>query len=376
MFGIYIHIPFCSTKCGYCDFYSIIRLTDKTDFIAGLRKEISQRCKEISDYPTTIYFGGGTPSMLTIADFQLIFETLRTHFSFEQIQEITVEVNPDDVTETYIQSLADLGVNRISMGIQSFNNRLLKFMNRRHDSKQAIRAVETIKKAGITNISIDLIYGIPGMQMHEWQDSIHQALQLNVTHISAYHLTFEPDTPFYKRLQKNEIQEINDDVSLQQYQILVETLKENGFIDYEISNFCKSGFESKHNSNYWTGSSYLGLGPSAHSYHQNIRRWNVSDLNTYIESIQQEKSCFEEENLTENDVYNETIMLNLRTKKGLDIEVFRHKFSPKYIEFFESILEQKLLNKEVLIHNTHLCVTESSKFLTDKIISDFFYIEE
>ncbi len=375
MFGIYIHIPYCYSKCGYCDFYSIIRLTDKNDFIVALTAEINQRCKEINDLPTSIYFGGGTPSMLSLDDFKRIFDSLRTHFDFSAVKEITVEVNPDDVTLSFIEGLAKLGVNRISMGIQSFNNRLLKFMNRRHNNVQAVNAVKNIKDAGISNISIDLIYGIPGMQQSEWVDSIEQAIALNVPHISAYHLTFEPNTPFYKRLQNQEIQEINDEDSVTQYQTLVDVLKQNGYIDYEISNFCKPNFESKHNSNYWTGNSYLGLGPSAHSYHKNVRRWNISDLTTYITKIESNEPIFENESLSENDVYNETIMLSLRTKRGLNLEAFTGQYSQKYQDYFNDILKCKLSSKEVIIQNGFLSVTDKSKFLTDKIISDFFFVE-
>lgn len=375
MFGIYIHVPFCSKKCGYCDFYSIIRLTNKSDYLNALIKEIEFRANELNSTDVaTIYFGGGTPSLLSLNDFKSIFDVIHKTFDLKVTKEITVEVNPDDVTIDYIKGLKALGVNRISMGVQSFNNRILKFMNRRHNKNQAIEAVNRIREAGIDNLSIDLIYGVPGMTSEEWNSSIDEAINLQVQHISAYHLTFEPDTPFYKRLQKKEILEINDAESVKQYDALVNGLAKGGFIDYEISNFCLPNHESTHNSNYWNGIKYFGFGPSAHSYDGATRRWNDSNLDKYVDGLNTDLPYFGSEKLSLKDIYNETIMLSLRTKKGMNLEVLRDQFDTDFLTHFDAILQENLENRRLIIQNNFVSVKRESKFLTDKIISDFFMV--
>ncbi|WP_075603830.1 radical SAM family heme chaperone HemW [Saccharicrinis aurantiacus] len=375
MIGIYIHVPFCSKKCGYCDFYSIIRLTNKSDYLNALIKEIELRADEFNTRKVaTIYFGGGTPSLLSLSDFKSIFDVINKTFDISLTKEITVEVNPDDVTVDYIKGLKAFGVNRISMGVQSFNNRILKFMNRRHNKSQAVEAVNNIREAGINNLSIDLIYGIPGMTSEEWNSSINEALSLGVQHISAYHLTFEPDTPFYKRLQKKEILEINDSESVKQYDALVEGLAKGGFNDYEISNFSLPDYESNHNSNYWNGNKYFGFGPSAHSFDGTIRRWNYSNLDKYVDGISTNQAYFDSESLSLIDSYNETIMLSLRTKKGLSLDVLKSKFESTFLSHFNTVLQDYLDNSKLIIDNGFVSVKRDSKFLTDKIISDFFMV--
>lgn len=322
MAGIYIHIPFCIQKCGYCDFYSIIRLTDKSDFVACLCKEIIDRKDTLNgEAVKTIYFGGGTPSLLSKQDLTKIVDVLFAHYDLSKLEEFTIEVNPDDINMSYLTDLRELGINRLSMGIQSFNNKILTFMNRRHNAAEALQAVELSKRSGFDNVSIDLIYGIPNMSLQEWESSIDTALGMGVQHISAYHLTFEPGTVFYKNLKKNILKEVDDSVSVEQHALLIHKLKEKGFIDYEISNFCQPGFESKHNSSYWNGSNYLGFGPSAHSYSAPSRRWNISDLKEYMKKVQEEECYFEFEILSEKDKYNEAIMLGLRTNKGVELNV-------------------------------------------------------
>jgi oxygen-independent coproporphyrinogen-3 oxidase len=375
MAGIYIHIPFCSQKCGYCDFYSIIRLTQKDDFVSALLKEIIQRKGELqSEKIETIYFGGGTPSLLEISDLKKILFALEQSFDLSVVKEKTIEVNPDDINEAYSKGLIDIGFNRLSMGIQSFNNRILTFMNRRHNANQAIEAVELAQKAGFKNISIDLIYGIPNLEKDNWQKSLQQAIELNIQHISAYHLTFEPGTPFYKKLKRGEISEIHDDDSVQQYKMLVEALKTAGFDDYEISNFCKPGYQSKHNSNYWTGKSYLGLGPSAHSFNGYQRRWNISDVAEYIQALNTNSLYFEKEELSEKDRYNEVIMLGLRTRVGVDITKINNRFNSTIVVFFNQEMKQNIECKNVTDNNGYLIVCEEKKFLTDKIITNFFMV--
>ncbi len=375
MAGIYIHIPFCSQKCGYCDFYSITRLSNKDEFINALISEISIRSGELNNTEIkTLYFGGGTPSLLSISDFSKIFEKLHEIIDFEKLKEITVEANPDDMNFEYLSGLKKLGVNRLSVGIQSFENRILAFMNRRHDAKQAQNAIQIAQNVGFGNISVDLIYGIPKMDLDTWSKSVQTALQMNVQHISAYHLTFEPDTPFYKRLKRGEIVEIDDKDSLDQYFVLVNQLTANGYIDYEISNFCLRGYESMHNSNYWNGKSYFGLGPSAHSFHNSIRKWNVSNLNDYLSKISTHDIYYESETLSEKDRYNESIMLGLRTKKGVSVNNLISNFTSELSNYFTQVMEKNISIGNLTLSNNYLQVTNNKKFLTDKIISDFFVV--
>ncbi|TLX77117.1 radical SAM family heme chaperone HemW [Labilibacter sediminis] len=375
MAGIYIHVPYCIQKCGYCDFYSIIRLTSKEDFVATLIKEIEIRKSAlVKEGIQTIYFGGGTPSLLSIDELGRIYKALKEHFDISNVQEVTIEVNPDDVTHDFLKSLKNIGFNRLSMGVQSFNNKILAFMNRRHSADQAKNAVQIAKQAGFNNISIDLIYGIPNMSMECWRDSIDQTIDMDVQHISAYHLTFEPDTPFFTKLKRNEIQEIKDDDSLQQYNLLVKRLTEAGFIDYEISNFSKPSLESQHNSNYWKGNNYLGLGPSAHSFINQVRSWNVSDLNEYISLVNNAKNFSEQEELSFKDIYNETIMLGLRTRKGVDLKQLKHDGNPEILSHFSKELKINMAAGNVYEQEGFIRISDDKKFLTDKIISNFFIV--
>ncbi len=375
MAGVYIHVPFCVQKCGYCDFYSITSLSLKDQFINTIVKEIENRYTEFqSEEISTVYMGGGTPSLMNKEDIIKILGSLKTKINLEFVKECTIEVNPDDITESYLKDLIEIGFNRLSIGIQSFNNRILKFMNRRHDSNQAIKAVELAQKAGFSNISIDLIYGIPGMNSQEWQESLDTAIKLNVQHISAYHLTFEKGTPFYLKLKNGELNEITDSESLLQYKLLVNTFKENGFIDYEISNFSKKGFESKHNSSYWTGQNYFGFGPGAHSLVDNIRKWNISNLAQYINTVNNNSEYFTIENLTEIDKYNEIIMLGLRTRKGVDLDGLYSSINKDIELFFSKELENQQKKNNIIVEDNFIKISEDNKFITDKIISDFFMI--
>ncbi len=375
MAGVYVHIPFCVQKCGYCDFYSITSLSLKDNFIKTIVKEIEYRYNEFqSEEISTIYMGGGTPSLMNKEDLLKILGSIKTNINPEYIKECTIEVNPDDITESYLKDLMEIGFNRLSIGIQSFNNRILKFMNRRHDSNQAIKAVELAQKVGFSNISIDLIYGIPGMNTQEWQESLDTAIKLNVQHISAYHLTFEKGTPFYLKLKNGELNEISDSESLLQYKLLVNTFKENGFIDYEISNFSKKGFESKHNSSYWTGQNYFGFGPGAHSLVDSIRKWNISNLAQYLNKVNNNSEYYTIENLTEIDKYNEIIMLGLRTRKGVDLDDLYSSINKDIEFFFSKELENQKAKNNIIVEGNFIKISEDNKFITDKIISDFFMI--
>ncbi len=375
MAGIYLHIPFCIKKCGYCDFYSITDLSLKDKFLTSLIKEINSRKTELIDQQiTTIYFGGGTPSLLSKQDLILILETLYDNISNNTVKELTIEVNPDDITEKYLEDLMEVGFNRLSIGTQSFNDDILKFMNRRHDSNQAIKSIQSAQKIGFSNISIDLIYGIPKMSVNEWDSSLQLAVSLNVQHISAYHLTFEKETPFYTKLKKGEFNEISDSESVEQYQTLLKILNGSGFYDYEISNFAKKGFESQHNSGYWSGKYYFGYGPGAHSFKNNIRRWNISNLLKYIDNVCSDKNYFSNENLSDDDRFNELIMLGLRTRKGVELKLLHKNFPSEIQSFFENEYEVQNSKNNVFIENGFLKVCDDKRFITDQIISDFFKI--
>jgi len=349
----------------------------KSSFIKSFCKEISQQ-KDFfnNNYIQTLYFGGGTPSVLTLDEWKTIFNELHTFFDLTQIEELTIEVNPDDVSEEYIKGLYELGVNRISMGIQSFHDDHLRKMNRRHNSNQAHEAIRILKQSAINNVSIDLIYGLPYMSWEEWLTNIDLAIQADVQHISAYHLTFEKGTPYYELLKKGKLKEIPEEISSDQFEVLVEKLETAGFENYEISNFAKPGLYSKHNSSYWTGEPYLGLGPSAHSFDGKIRRWNIRSISGYSTKIEKGEGFWEDEILSPIDIYNERIMLGLRTAKGFDITFIDELSNTELKSFAEEEIQNqiKLNNLEML--DGWCRVTREKKFITDRIISDLFYVIE
>ncbi|MCU4174104.1 radical SAM family heme chaperone HemW [Carboxylicivirga sp. N1Y90] len=376
MAGIYIHIPFCYSRCSYCDFYKTTDQTLKSDFLEAICDEIILNASFFKDNQiSTLYFGGGTPSVLSLQELQSIFNCLSDFVNLSELDEITMEVNPDDVSEAYIQGLIELGVNRLSMGIQSFFDAHLRKMNRRHNAKQAINAVEIAKKSGINNISIDLIYGLPYMTFDEWKKNVKMALDLKVEHISAYHLTIEKGTPYYDLLKKGKLTEINEEDSEQQFEYLVSKLEEAGFSNYEISNFAYGKLISQHNSNYWTGKKYLGLGPSAHSFDGKKRKWNISHLSKYNEQLKGKQKYWDEELLSDTDIYNERIMLGLRTLKGFNSD-FIKRVNNDIKSFFEQELVQQIKLGNIEKDDVYYRVPKSKRFITDRIISDFFYIDE
>lgn len=376
MAGIYIHIPFCKTRCIYCDFYSTTRSELKTDYINALCHELTNRKDYLKGEPIeTIYFGGGTPSQLNEKDFKKIFSTIAQVYGLEITKEITLEANPDDLTEEYAQMIATLPFNRISMGIQTFHDDTLQLLHRRHNSAQAIKAVGNCRKAGFQNISIDLIYGLPGETMEKWTDDLKQAIALNVEHISAYHLTYEENTPLHKMLIANSIREVDEDSSLQFFGLLTETLKKAGYQHYEISNFCKPEMYSKHNTAYWQGVAYLGCGASAHSFNKTSRQWNVSSITEYIERTNNGQRCFESETQDLYTQYNECIMTALRTMQGVSIEHIESKFGSQLHRYCMSIASKHIANSNLEIKDNHLRLTRKGIFVSDGIISDLMFVE-
>lgn len=374
MAGIYLHIPFCKQKCAYCDFYSIANKTYLEDFVNAICTEIKLQSEYLSSEKIqTIYFGGGTPSILSSDHVEKILEEIYKYFQVEQNNEITLEANPDDLNEKYLKSIFTIGVNRLSVGIQSFNDSDLQLMRRKHTVNQAISSIVEAQKTGFKNISLDLIYGLPDLSLKKWEENIDQAIKLNIQHISAYHLTIEPNTLFQK-LQKNQKLNLpNEKESLEQFQLLVEKTKENGFLYYEISNFAKDGSISLHNTNYWMDVKYLGLGPSAHSYNLTSRQWNISNLRAYMDSITKGKIPFEVEILEEKEKYNDYMITSLRTMWGLNFEKLENEFDKKYLRYFlsktENLIKENLLRKS----GNNFILTEKGIFISDNIIGSFFY---
>ena len=370
MAGIYLHIPFCFKRCDYCDFYKTTNISLKSEFLNVLEKEITSYVPFFrSEKIETIYFGGGTPSVLKTAEVQRILNLM---FSFiknmNEVCEITFELNPDDGRFQYLKELRETGVNRLSIGIQSFDDELLKILNRRHDSAQAVQVVQNARKAGFENISVDLMYGLPGMSMETWERSVDKALSLKPEHISAYHLTYESGTVFGKKLEKGIFTETPEEESVKQFRLLIEKLKNAGYEHYEISNFSLPGKRSQHNSNYWNGIKYIGLGPSAHSFDGTKRWWNVSDIKQYLAGVFVES----EEILTEKDRYNELIMLKLRTADGVMAGQMK-RTGEGYYSFFRKNVEKHISAGNVKYENDTYFITQKGIFISDYIISELFY---
>ena len=374
MSGIYIHIPFCKQACHYCDFHFSTSMKKKEEMVLALSKEIQMRKNESSvKIIETIYFGGGTPSVLTSDEINFLIDTVYQNYQVVENPEITLEANPDDLSQERILELATSKINRLSIGIQSFFEDDLQMMNRAHNSAEAQKCLEFATKY-FDNISIDLIYGIPGMTNEKWNQNIEKALSFGIPHISSYALTVEPKTALNKLIQTGKIAAPNDDVAQDHFAILVETLEYNGFIHYELSNFAKENYLSKNNSAYWLGKKYIGIGPSAHSYDGFSRSWNVANNSIYLKSIQEDKLPNENEILSATDRYNEYIMTGLRTIWGVSLDRVEKEFGVEYLNYLHK-QAQKFLNDDLLfIEIDILKPTKKGKFLTDGIASDLFYL--
>jgi len=376
MAGIYIHIPFCKTRCIYCDFYSTTRSELKRKYINALCRELEARKEYLRGEPVhTIYFGGGTPSQLEEADFRQVFETIGQTYGLESAQEITLEANPDDLTEAYVTMLRTLPFDRVSMGIQTFDDPTLRLLNRRHDAAQAIEAVHRCRQAGFRNISIDLIYGLPDETEQRWQHDLQQAVSLDVEHISAYHLTYEEGTRIHEMLQSRRIREVDEESSVRFFTTLMDTLATAGYEHYEISNFCKPGLHSRHNTSYWQGIPYLGCGPSAHSYNGEEREWNVASLEDYIRSVEAGERQHETELLSPTTRYNEYVMTRLRTRQGISLSETAQKFGTKRRQYCTQTATPYLNSGKLELRDGHLRLTRQGIFVSDGIISDLMFIE-
>lgn len=377
MAGIYIHVPFCKTKCHYCDFYKTTDFAARPDFLTALKREIEARKEELEgEQIESIYFGGGTPSVLKVAEISSILKHIGSIYTLSPDVEITMECNPDDIAEAYLNELISSPVNRLSIGTQSFFDRDLKSMNRRHKGQQAIDAVKAAQKAGFGNISIDLIYGLPNQTLEEWKQNIATAIALDVQHISAYHLTYHEGTVFYDYLKSGKIKELPDELSFDQFKVLKEELEKVGFEHYEISNFARSGLYSRHNKAYWERKAYLGFGPSAHSFDLKTRRWNVSSLRKYLQAFEQKTDYWENEILSEQDMYNDYVITSLRTIWGIRFGYLQEQFAPHYAKHFQTEAEAYIQSNHLYLDEGAYKLTTEGLFISDKIMESLLFVAD
>ena len=375
MAGIYIHIPFCKSRCIYCDFFTSTNESEMDSYVGALCKEIVLRKDElVDDFVTTIYFGGGTPSRLNKNHFQQIFEAINANYKFSNEMEITIEANPDDLSHKYVDMLRELPFNRISIGIQSFDDQELKFLSRRHDAKGAIAAVKYCQEKEFNNISIDLMYGLPNQTLAIWKRNLQQAIDLNIQHISAYHLIYEEKTRLYSLLQAGKVNPVDDDCSVEMFGTLIDTLTTAGFEHYEISAFAKHGFISQHNSSYWTGLKYLGFGPSAHSFDGEHRWWNVSSLPKYITGINNSNPAIEKEDIDLTTKYNEYIITGLRTAWGIDLDVLKINFGDELYDYFLQNAQRYFNLNYLKREDAIITLTKKGIFISDGIMSDLMKV--
>lgn len=376
MSGVYLHIPFCKQACHYCDFHFSTNTAAKGELIECMAEEIAMQKNYLEgETVKTIYFGGGTPSLAEPQELSRLLELVFTNHTVAPKAEITLEANPDDLTLETLQHLRAVGINRLSIGIQSFDDGILKYLNRVHDMAAAIESVHLARRAGFENISIDLIYAIPGMTERMWEDNLTMALELNPPHVSAYTLTIEEKTTFGNWLKKGKLQMTDEASSARQFQTLASTLSAAGYDHYEISNFSRPGYQSQHNSSYWSGEKYLGVGPGAHSYDGESRQFNIPNNHLYIRSIREGTIPFEREILTARDRINEFIFTGLRTSRGCSIRVLKEKFGHDLLHAQRSYLERLSQQRLVSIEDEYLRLTDAGRLLADRICSDLFLVE-
>ena len=363
--SLYIHIPFCKKLCGYCDFFKTMSLASKPDVLRRIAEEMAERASMLEGTVLkTIYFGGGTPTICTPEELGSLLLSAKRIFDCSEVEEVTVEANPDDLTEEYLEGLSRVGVNRLSIGIQSFRDEDLRFMNRRHTAEQAEEAVRRARRAGFDNISIDLIYGLEGVTLEQWRYSVEKAASLGVEHISAYHLTIEENTLFGKRGVGTAAEELSD----KEYEVLCEVLREAGYEHYEISNFALPERRSRHNSAYWRGTPYLGLGPGAHSFDgKHTRSWNLPTIKKYLDG-----SSLESETLSESERYEEVVMVSLRTLEGVDLAQIEAQFGCDKRAEFEAVAEPFLASGVLQKSGNFVAFSESSWLISDSVIAEFF----
>ncbi|WP_372755185.1 radical SAM family heme chaperone HemW [Labilibaculum sp.] len=377
MSGIYFHIPFCKQLCHYCAFHKSISLQAKDEMLDCLKQELKLRKNYLGEpLIRTIYFGGGTPSVYQPKEIQSLIDEVAKYFKIHSNAEITLEANPDDLTKSYLQALQKTSVNRLSVGIQSFHDEDLILMNRRHTGKEAFDAIRRAQDFGFGNISVDQIYGVPGLSMEKWKKNLDLVFELDIQHISSYHLMYDPNTIFSKKLEKGQLVEMDEEESFKQFNYLIDSAKKHGFIHYEISNFSKEGFISKHNSSYWKQEKYLGIGPSAHSYNLKEREWNIDNNYKYIKAIKEKTAFSEKEELSEVDCFNDFVMTSLRTYWGLNLELVRENFGEKFYQ--HCLIESKkyLRSAHLRQEGNSIILNDKGVFISNDIMSDFFLLKE
>ncbi|HEX6426239.1 MAG TPA: radical SAM family heme chaperone HemW [Niastella sp.] len=373
MAGIYLHIPFCRQACHYCNFHFSTSLKLKNEFVTALLKEISLQKNYLPAEPVnTIYFGGGTPSLLSVDELLAILQTIRNHFSVSTDAEITLESNPDDINDQKLSDWKQAGINRLSIGVQSFFEDDLRWMNRAHTAQQAIDNLQ-LAKAHFPNMTIDLIYGTPTLPDEKWQHNVQQAIALGIPHVSCYALTVEPGTALASMINKHKTTDVNTEDQARQFLLLMDWMQDAGYEHYEISNFALPGKRSRHNSSYWQGASYLGLGPSAHSFNGASRQWNIANNALYIQSLKDDKVPFEIETLTDTQRLNEYIMTSLRTVEGLDVQWVASQFNEKAASELQAASKPFIESGKMLWRNGHLQLTRQGKLFADGMAAELFF---
>lgn len=376
MAGVYIHIPFCASRCIYCDFFSSTDSSWRGRYVDAICREWTMRRHELEGEPVeTLYFGGGTPSTLMPAEREQLFQALAEGIDWKACREVTYEANPDDVTPEFIASLKDTPVNRLSMGVQSFSDADLSFLHRRHTSRAAVEAVERCFAAGYDNLSIDLIYGLPGQTIEGWRANLQQALALGVPHISAYNLIYEEGTALWRMRERGLVKECDEELSLQMFDELIDRLAAAGYEHYEISNFARDGRYARHNISYWKGTPYLGLGAAAHSYDGRTRRFNPASLSEYIGAIQTGRVAYAEERESADSLYNERILTSLRTCWGLDLSRLRADFGEARAQYCLEQAQPHIRAGRLALDDGILRITRAGLFTSDDVMSDLFWVD-
>ncbi|MGE8433967.1 radical SAM family heme chaperone HemW [Chryseobacterium joostei] len=373
---IYIHIPFCKQKCSYCNFHFSTSLNFKDEMLNAMKAEIKLRKDELQNKSLkSLYFGGGTPSILSVDEINSLIDEVLHYFSFEKDIEITLEANPDDLDKAFLKQLSGTPVNRLSIGTQSFFEEDLKLMNRAHTASEAEGSIKRAQDFGFENLSIDLIYGSPTSNLEIWKENLNKTIALEVPHISSYALTVEPKTALENWISKGKVKSPREEEQNREFYYLSDFLKDNGFEHYEVSNFAKPGFYSRHNSAYWKYQEYLGIGPSAHSYNGfDVRSWNVANNQQYIKKLNEKLLAKEEEILSLEDQFNEMIMIGLRTIWGVDLKSLKDKFNDRFLEHFQNEIRQKMNEGILIIEDNHLKIPEKHWFMADGIASDLFMV--
>lgn len=376
MAGIYIHIPYCKTRCIYCDFFTQTDMKEKSQYLLALCKELNIRKDYFGgELVETIYFGGGTPSQLSLSDFKVVFDTIYNNYEISPQAEITIEANPDDLNDAYVKGvLFHLPINRISIGIQSFIDDELVFLSRRHKAQKAIDAVKRCQDNGFDNISIDLMYGLPNQTIDMWEYNLNKASLLDVQHISAYHLIYEEGTKLYRMFEAGSINAVEEDTSLEMFSMLIDRLDTGGFMHYEISNFAKEGYFSRHNSSYWLGQKYLGIGSAAHSFDGKNRSFNVASIDRYIYEIGQGRVPSEIEVLNPKTAYNDFILTGMRTMWGVNLELLEKNFGANMLKYCLNNVQKHLEGGFVSKEDNILKLSRKGIFISDSIMSDLMYI--